>query len=91
MKLKIMIFKLKIFFYKTKVVNLFLKYFLNNWNFIKVISKPSFTNWHVLQEKYFEATRPILDTLSNVYKLYGVLDASRCQMSRCRWRVVNLI
>ena len=29
-------------FYKTNVVNLFLKYFLNNWNFIKVISKPDF-------------------------------------------------
>ena len=30
--------------YKTKVVNLFLKYFPNNWNFVKVILKPGFVD-----------------------------------------------
>ena len=33
-------------FYKTKVVNLF----LNNFNFIKIILKPSFTYGNVLRE-----------------------------------------
>ena len=39
-----MIFLNKNDFYKIKVVNLFLKYFLNIYNFIKVILKPSFAN-----------------------------------------------
>ena len=50
MKLKNNDFWNKNDFYKTKVVNLFLKCFLNIWNFIEVISKPGFAEWHVLQE-----------------------------------------
>ena len=49
-----MIFKLKMIFFKTKVINLFLKYFLNNWNFIKVILNPSFINWKGLRENCYK-------------------------------------
>ena len=32
------------------MANLILKYFLNDWNFINVISKSDFVDWHVLRE-----------------------------------------
>ena len=38
-----MIFETKIFFYKTKVINLVLKCFQNNRNFIKIISNLIFS------------------------------------------------
>ena len=83
-KIKIMIFKLKMFFYKTNVINLFLKRFLNNWDFIKVILKPDFADWHVLKKNCFDAARPVLDTLSNVYELHGALDTGWCRIPHCR-------
>ena len=46
-----------------------------------MISKISFANWHMLRGNPFEAARPVWDTFVNVHDLYGVLDASRCQMS----------
>ena len=33
--MEIIIFEIKMLFIKTKMVNMFLKYFLKNWNFIK--------------------------------------------------------
>ena len=57
---------------------MFLKIFLHNWDFVKVILKLSFFNWYILRENCFETTRPNLDMLSNVYELHGVLDASKC-------------
>ena len=42
-------------FYKTEVAYLILKYFLKDWNFIKIILKLDFVDWHVLQENWDEA------------------------------------
>ena len=39
-------------FYKTKLVNLFLKYFLNKLEFYKGNSKSDFADWHILQENW---------------------------------------
>ena len=36
------------------------KCFLNNWDFIKVISKPGFADYYVLQKNWCEASRPVL-------------------------------
>ena len=38
-------------FYKTKMENLILNCFLNDWNFIKIILKLGFADWHVWQKK----------------------------------------
>ena len=61
-------------FYKTKVVKLFLKWFLNNWDFVKEISKPGFANWHFLQEKQYKAYMPIFrHILRETWSLHGGL------------------
>ena len=82
--------KLKNDFYKTNVGNLFLKCFLNNWNFLKVISKPGFVYWNILQENWFETIRPVLDIIFYIYALNAILDVSKCQVPYCRWRVHKL-
>ena len=41
-----------------------------------MISKTSFTDWHVYEKNYFEAARPVLDIFFDMYDMYDVLDAS---------------
>ena len=51
-----------------------------------MVVKIGFSDWHILREKLFEVARPVLGMFLDMYDLYGVLDASRCRMSHCRWR-----
>ena len=122
-KLKILIFKTKMFFIKPRwkpVLKMFskqLEFYKSNFDirfcylacFLRkllwVISKLGLVTWHILQgyclkdfqklvltictfykKNHFEAARPVLDMLFNMYDLHGVLDANRCQMPNHRWK-----
>ena len=63
-------------FYNTKVVNLILKYLLNNWNFIKIILKASFADWHVLRENWCETIRLVFRHTFRDICIDGDFDAS---------------
>ena len=69
------------------MVNLILKCFLNNWNFIKVISKLGFVVCHVFRENWFKAIRPVLDMFFHIYALHGVLYTTKCRMLHRQRRV----
>ena len=73
-------------FYKTKVVNLILKYFLNDWyNFeIQFFQKTHFTR------NLYEIIMLVLDTFFKIYTLHGDFDASRRRMPHLQWRVRKL-
>ena len=38
------------------------------------------------EKNYFEASRPVLDMIFDVYDLHGILDSSRCRMLHLQWR-----
>ena len=48
---------------------------------MKEILKLGVADWHVLQENWFEAVGPVLDTLFQVYTLHGnlMLVGARCR------------
>ena len=72
------------------MANLIFKCFLNNWNFIKIILKLGFANWHVLREICFRLLGLFLDTSFEIYVLHKDFDISRYRMSHLRWRVRKL-
>ena len=73
------------------MVNLILKYFLNDWNFIKIILKSNFFFINTFYEKIsVRLLDMFLDTFFEIYVLHGDFDPNRYQMSYLRWRVCKL-
>ena len=58
-----------------------------NSNFIKIVSKFSFTNLACFTRKFDLAYMAVFNTSFETYALHGVFDASRCMMSHLRWEV----
>ena len=57
--------------------NLILKYFLNDWNFMKIISKLDYAEWHVLRENWDEtACMSVFGTIYETKLLHGRLHES---------------
>ena len=57
---------------------------------LKVISKLSFVDWHVLRENWYEAYMPVFSHFFLEATTTWCFGASRCQMTYLRWRVCKL-
>ena len=44
------------------------------WNFIKVISKPGFVDWHVLLENWYEPYMSVFGHIFETWLLHGILE-----------------
>ena len=69
---------------------MFLKYFLNNWSFVKVILKLDFTDDTFYEKIDLRLLGLFLDTPFEIHTLHGNFDDSMCQMPHHRWRICKL-